>query len=415
MSSFGCNGASVMIGCQSGIATQLLACNKQMISVHCICYQLALASGQASTDVPYLRKKKNILLALWKFFHNSPVRSSHLKQVQAVMNSPELKITKAIDTRWLSHKAAITTILRSLPAILVTLQLLDEPTAIGLYKCMANYKFFASLLLLDEVLPAVNSSLLAFQCSGIEMTTVSPRLILSTTNLESMKSQSADGFKLKVKELTIKTTREGIKLQQSEPNTQSAEESEDENEPSKIVISITEGETEKYERNVQQPFPNKVIDNLSNRFPKENVLEAFSVFNPSALLRQSVAEEYLATLLDHYNKEGPMEIDKADCIREYNNFTSLVHDHGKLSQCKILQELAKEFLSKESIVMLFPLVSKLLTHAQILPMSTADCERCFSVIKRVKTDLRNCMSTQKLDRLLGDRLHIIIETVRKLL
>lgn len=45
MSSFGSDGASVMIGCHSGVATQLLAHNKHMMSVHCICHRLALASG----------------------------------------------------------------------------------------------------------------------------------------------------------------------------------------------------------------------------------------------------------------------------------------------------------------------------------------------------------------------------------
>lgn len=403
MSSFGSDGASVMIGCRTGVATQLLGHNEQMMSVHCICHRLALASGQASTDVPYLKKMKDTLLALWKFFHYSPVRSFHLKQVQAVMNSPELKITKAVDTRWLSHKAVITTILRSLPAILVTLQQLDEPTAVGLYKCMAKYNFFASLLLLDEVLSAVNRLSLAFQRSGIDLTTVSPLLMVLIMNLEKLKSQPADDFKLKVTQLIDKTTREGIELQQSEPETDSTEESEDDNEPSELVITISDKEPEKYERNVRQNFLSKVIDNLRDRFPKVNVLEAFSVFDPSGLLGESNPEEHLATLLDHYKEEGPMGIDKAKCITEYKEFTSFIQDHAKLKHCRTLQELAEETLSKESIAMLFPLVSKLLNHALVLPVSTTDCERCFSTMKRVKTDLRNRMSTQTLDRLIRIR------------
>ena len=44
-------------------------------------------------------------------------------------------------------------------------------------------------------------------------------------------------------------------------------------------------------------------------------------------------------------------------------------------------------------------MAKLLTHALVLLVSTADCERCFSTMKRVKTDLRNRMSTQTLDKL----------------
>lgn len=174
-----------------------------MISVHYICHQLDLASSQASSGTPYLKKMKDCLLPLWKFFHYSPVRSCRFKQVQTVMSSPELKITKPVDTRWLSHKAVITTILRSLPALLVTLQQLEDPTAIGLCKCMANYNSFTSLLLLDDVLSAVNHLSLAFQRTGIDLTTVSPLLSSAITNLEKIKKQSANDFKLKVKDKTV--------------------------------------------------------------------------------------------------------------------------------------------------------------------------------------------------------------------
>ena len=50
LSSLGSNGVSVMTGCQGGVATLLWARNSKMISVHCICHRLALATGQASNQ-----------------------------------------------------------------------------------------------------------------------------------------------------------------------------------------------------------------------------------------------------------------------------------------------------------------------------------------------------------------------------
>ena len=97
---------------------------------------------------------KENLLALWKNFNFSTVRSANLKSVQSIMDSPELKIVKAVDTRWLSHKAAITTLLRSLAAVFVALQQQVDPTALGLRTVLARYNFFASLLLLNDVLSA---------------------------------------------------------------------------------------------------------------------------------------------------------------------------------------------------------------------------------------------------------------------
>lgn len=108
--------------------------NSQIIAVHSICHRLALATGQASNHVPYLKHMKEYLLALWKYFHFLPVRSAQLRHIQGMMDSLELKIAKAVDTRWLSHKAAITVFfdLRSLASIFVTLQQQVDPTAVGL-------------------------------------------------------------------------------------------------------------------------------------------------------------------------------------------------------------------------------------------------------------------------------------------
>ena len=70
LSSFGSDGASVMTGRHSGVAARLCELNAQIIPVHCICHRLALATGQASNEVPYL---KEYLLALWKCFSIFPL------------------------------------------------------------------------------------------------------------------------------------------------------------------------------------------------------------------------------------------------------------------------------------------------------------------------------------------------------
>ena len=71
-----------------------------------------------------------------------------------------------------------------------------------------------------------------------------------------------------------------------------------------------------------------------------------------------------------------------------------------LKSCQSLQQLALEFLSKDACTQIFPTISKLLIHALVLPMSTTDCERCFCAMNRTKTDYRNWMHTETLDRLL---------------
>ena len=395
MSSFGSDGATVMVGGRSGVATQLRACNEQMISVHCVCHRLALASSQASSDVDYFKKFKNYLLSLYNFFHNSPVRSARLKQVQEVLSIPQLKIARAVDTRWLSHKSVISTLLKTLPAVLVYLYQQEDPTAIGLYKVMATYSFFASLLLLDEVLSAVNRLSLAFQRSVIDLTTISPLLHSTVHALENIKCEPADAFKAKVVQLISKTTEEGAGLHLSELETAS-------NTEITMVIKTGVGEAERYENQIRQKFLDKVITNVNERFPQVGILEAFSALDPALgmLGEPETSTEYLSQLMDHYNMDGTMGIDWSACEREYSEITSFVKQHTLLKKCATLQELSESVLSRESIVELFPNMNKLFVHALVLPVSTVDCERCFSLMKRVKTTLRNRMSTTTLDALL---------------
>lgn len=93
-----------------------------------------------------------------------------------------------------------------------------------------------------------------------------------------------------------------------------------------------------------------------------------------------------------------MGIDRSDCENILNLHLSL-----KSTQyyCSTLQRLSESVLTREAIIELFPNMNKLFVHALVLPVSTVDCERCF---KRVKTTLRNRMSTTTLDSLLRIRI-----------
>ena len=150
-----------------------------------------------------------------------------LKSMQQVMASPELKVIKAVDTRWLSHKAAVSALLRSLASVFVTLQQEIDPTAVGLRKVLAHYNFFGSLLLLDDVLSAVNCLSLAFQRSAVDLTIISPLLDATLMTLEKLKHEPAADFEARVKELIARTTTEVNELHHS-PEPEQGDQSENE-------------------------------------------------------------------------------------------------------------------------------------------------------------------------------------------
>ena len=98
------------------------------------------------------------LTTLWKFFHYSPKCAQSLKEVQKVLNLPELKDVKPSDTRWLSHERCVKAVKMSYSAIIVLA--LDgiynenhRPEALGLSKILSKPSTLYAIFLLDEILP----------------------------------------------------------------------------------------------------------------------------------------------------------------------------------------------------------------------------------------------------------------------
>ena len=71
---FGSDGAAVMTGRHTGVATRLKARTQKMISIHCVNHRLALAAAHAADNIPYLQRFKTNLRGLFTFYQNSPVR-----------------------------------------------------------------------------------------------------------------------------------------------------------------------------------------------------------------------------------------------------------------------------------------------------------------------------------------------------
>jgi hypothetical protein len=122
VTSFGSDGASVMVGSSSGVATRLKQLNPQMLSIHCIHHRLALATAQAASSIPYLLRFQEILTSIYKFYHYSANRQAGLAEIQAVFHDPVLKVKEPKAVRWLSHAMAINAVKRSLPALLTSLE-----------------------------------------------------------------------------------------------------------------------------------------------------------------------------------------------------------------------------------------------------------------------------------------------------
>ena len=376
---FGTDGAAVMTGSRNGVATKLRSHSPRMISVHCINHRLALTAAHAADGIPYIQRFKSILQSLFYFYQNSAVRMVGLHAIQEVLDQPMIKCKEAKDVRWLSHDMAIKAVIRTYPAILISLDReaseRGEPTAHGLLKFMKCYKFLACAYLLSDVLPHLSRLSRIFQKQNIDLSLIQPCL----RNVIDCIKQYRDTF--------------GPNLSKLDAVISSELES--------FTITLTERGKKEFKSSIQVPYIEGIVKQLEDRFPNVDCLDAFSIFDPQKIPsspEQMVAygQDKIDYLQKHYGEgENPDVGD--ECASEWESMKRFL---GERFKEKSMREMISILTTDTSIQSLYPNLSKLASIAAIIPVSTAECERSFSAMKRIKTALRNRLKTTTLDCLM---------------
>ena len=168
-------------------------------------------------------------------------------------------------------------------------------------------------------------------------------------------------------------------------------------------VQVTDHVRDSFESQVKKPYLELLEKNLRDRFPAIEVVSAFHIFDP----KQLPEDEYklyqyglsdLDCLLKHFTS-SPLELDSTDVCGEWKEFKIFMSTSTEVKNGSI-KDLAKFLLSTPERRLLFPALSKLLIRGLVLPIATADCERGFSAMNRIKTVPRNRLKTSTLEQLM---------------
>lgn len=111
-----------------------------------------------------------------------------MTEIQAILNAPELKVTKPSDTRWLARECCVRSIRQCLPALVHTFKEIYEENgdteAYRLSKLLCTYKLIACLYMLCDVLHAVAKLQASLQAKHLDLASV---LILVGGTLSRLK------------------------------------------------------------------------------------------------------------------------------------------------------------------------------------------------------------------------------------
>ena len=375
---FGTDGEKVMTGRVNGVAARLKRHQPILTSIHCVCHRLALAAAQAGKDVPFINKKfKPTLSQLFYFYQNSPVRMSGLKAIEELLEMPALKLKKAADTRWLSHESACRTLVKVLPAVLVSLareaEERGDALAYGLDKIVRQYNFIATLYMMCDVLPAINRLSCILQSTSVNFSQL--HMLVSTTihTLEMLRANP--GFQLNKLDSDLQDS-----LAQSN-------------------ISAAQESKQNFHQKIYIPFLNALISHIQERLPDTGVFAAFAILDPTRLpptLEEALTQKYGDAEVDILQKQyGKGEfVDEVTFKHEWNELRCYLSMHCRsLLMLDVLQLLAKS----ELLCISYPNFAKLAEVCLTLPIHTADCERAFSTMRRVKSRLRSELTNNTLN------------------
>ena len=277
----GSDGASVMAGIHSGVSTQLRHLQPTLISVHCVAHRLALAVVQAAKLISPVEKIKNYINSLFVYFPGSAKRQGRLQAAfQALENKPALKLRKPLDTRWLACDEAVQVVRKSIQPLSLALQDLatsdnTDATALGLSCLISKYEFVAGVFFMAEILPILTCLSKTFQFENLDFFSIKPALRIA---------------------------RESINVLKTHSESNSADWQQDLLEMEQNTTPLT-GRRDNFLLTFVSPFIQAVLDNLSARFPDEDL--AADVFSPSKIPANSnecytYGRNQIKTMAQHY-------------------------------------------------------------------------------------------------------------------
>ena len=146
-----------MSGEKSGVQKRMRCLFPNVLHIHWRCHKLQLSAVYSANEHNEVKRVLGTLLTMWKAFHYSPKIAEKLAEIEAVLNTPEKKVTKPSDTRWLARERCVQTVRQVRPALVQTFKdkqaESSDAEAYGLSVLPCIYKFVACLYLLCDVQP----------------------------------------------------------------------------------------------------------------------------------------------------------------------------------------------------------------------------------------------------------------------
>lgn len=393
--SLGSDGASVYTGVRNGVVAKLRQSIPWLLGIHCIAHNLELAILDGLKEDHLLSSVKEMLQSIYKHYHYSPKALRELKELAETMEEKIQKPGNLKGTRWVPHlHRALKVFLKDYKIIYghfnntvgaATSSTEMQGRAKKILKQQEKFKTVLFANFMVDVLDCLSKLSSLFQKDAITLTA------------------AKDGLDNTILQLTAMIARPGPCLQEA------VQSIGDGNDYQGITLKRGEQDLIQFNNTTKPQVINCINAYLEQRFENikgsDQTLLAMSVFDitlwpDDRMALATYGEDKIHHLVEHFR----LLLDKNDfkfdaVLQEWSGLkTCICNNYLDLNP----QALWKRVFTYHSNR--FPNVLMLVEITLILPLSTACCERGFSVMGKIKSDWRSCLSVEVLDCLMRIRI-----------
>jgi len=352
------DGANVMSGYISGVQTLIKSDYPNAYYVHCYAHQLNLIMKAASYKSKETRIFFSNLADITNFFTRSPQRVAVLDEIV------KKRLPKTVETRWNFHSRVVNTVYENRELIILCMDKIESTSnqtitinqAGALRRLLQDSTFIYWLNVFHHLMPHVDILFNQLQKRGTDPVEI---------------SNSIQHF-----EMHIRKERDNLDK-----------------------IQIDEGESTKRRREniyftrniVAKEVCDTIILNINELFKYKNHLVASNLFLQANF--EKYEKNFPHVYLDQTVEAYPF-LNKFKLITELQ----VIYKRDDFKNMSEAVNLLK-FIIDNQLLVTFSEISKLLKIIVTIPMTTAEAERSFSTLKRIKTFLRSTMSEDRLSAL----------------
>ncbi|XP_040189964.1 zinc finger MYM-type protein 1-like [Rana temporaria] len=356
------DGASVMRGATAGVQKKIQDVYPNAHYIHCYAHQLNLIMQQATSQIPKVRLFFANLGGFASFFSRSPKRTDVLDKIVAH------RLPTSSSVRWNFHSRAVNTVFEHREDLIRCFEEIRDSgdfdpvtmrEAAGFVAMLEDRDFKYFLTLFHTIMPHVDFLYAKLQKKDIDSVHI---------------KGSIEQFQKDVMKI-----RDSI--------------------PSLVDQSIQGGSQQRRRRSLNLGEHKRIASEVCDTILL-HTMQRFSFTNHlvSATLLQAdkfeqYAMEFPEDALSKTLKAYPL-LNKSKLKTEL----SLIYRTDEFRKCNGAVDLLQLFMEnnlkkgfRETVTLLKILITT--------PMTTAEAERCFSTLKRIKTFLRNCMTQERLNAL----------------